>query len=337
MPLDFTNELMRDEALNIETINYENSNSSADAFLLVLKDLDYETINTLCIEVAKIIQVDDSHIVYDLIQSNKCDQKLKETILSTAYEIIHSNRNLGTKIVGGKFNASSWIEHSLYEGELASLFAEKVGLNPDTAKKLGILHDIGRKFDHSFMHTIKGYEYLTQLGYKEEAVCCLSHSFLSVPTKDNLKGNRCANCDPSLEGFYVDSSGTGTFREDAKRDDMTLFLENYQYNMYDTILNISDLMAKDSGIVSPYDRVMDVYTRKTPDPINSPFFKVCFINSLYRLLYLITNDDKYIKVFNINNMSSIEDIDKLFMDTSTEFMTIYNTMINNKKTMKVNS
>ncbi len=332
MRLDFTSEVYKEKALSINNVNYNNNITSADAFFIVLAGLDYETIDNLCEAVKNILAFQDSKKIYEFIQTGNCNIEFRQIVLDTAYELIHSNINLGNKIVNEKYNASAWIAHSLYEGEVASTLASKMNLDEDTAKKLGILHDIGRKFDHTFMHVIKGYEYLLMKGLKDEAICSLTHSFLSIPYDNELKGNRCANCDPSCEGFYIDELGNGLFKEEKYKDDITLFLEKYNYNEYDVILNISDLMAMSSGIVSPYDRVDDVYTRKTPDPINSSFFKVCFINTLRRVMYSITNDDKYIEIYNINEVS---DIENLFINTSNEFMQIYNNLIkNNSKVIK---
>ena len=333
MNLDFSSDVFKSRALSVSSINYENNITSADAFFIVLKGLDYQTIDNLCEEIKNKLKFGDSNKIYEFIQTDGCNYEFKQIVLDTAYELIHSNNKLGNKIINEKFNASDWIAHSLYEGEVAYNLANIIGLNGECARKLGILHDIGRKFDHTFNHVIKGYEYLTLLGLNDEAICSLTHSFLSIPIKDNLKGNRCANCDPSIKGFYVDNNGNGVFENDSDKDDITLFLDNYNYNDYDTILNISDLMAMSSGIVSPYDRVQDVYTRKTPDPINSPFFKVCFINSLRRILYKITNDNVYLDVYNVKE---VEDIESLFINTSLEFMSMYNELIvQNKNTIRV--
>jgi len=328
MKLDFSSDVFKDRALAITNINYENNITADDAFFIVLKGLDYQTIDNLCEEVKNKLKFGESKKIYEFIQSERCNQEFKQIVLDTAYELIHNNIYLGNKIVNDKFNASSWISHSLYEGEVAYSLAIAMGLNGECAKKLGILHDIGRKFDHSFNHVIKGYEYLTLLGLNEEAICCLTHSFLSIPYDNKLKGNRCANCDPSIPGFYVDDNGKGVFKDNSYKDDITLFLENYNYNDYDTILNISDLMAMSSGIVSPYDRMLDVYTRKTPDSINSPFFKVCFVNSLRRLLYKITNDSMYQEIYNIKE---VESIDELLINTSDEFISMYSELIINKR------
>ena len=327
MRLNFNSEEDKTRALNTSGVNYENGLTAASAFLVVLNGLDYETMDNLCEEVANVISYDPKE-VYDMIQ-NGCSEEDKEVILKTAYSIIDSNRPIGNK-TDGKHNASAWISHSLFEGRASSILAEYMGLNPDVAMKLGILHDIGRKFDQSFMHTIKGYEYLSKLGFYDEAICCLTHSFLS---DESSKGNRCANCDPALEGFFIDEEGKGRFRNESDKDDITYFLEQYNYNMYDVILNIADLMATSKAITSPYDRVLDVYTRKNPDS-NSPYFKVCFVNALRRMLYMINKDEKYTKLYNKNEVPD-EMVDPLFIETSNEFMESY-LALQNKSNIKKN-
>ncbi len=322
MNLNFTSEKIKDEALSVANANYETSITSEDAFMIVLNGLDYETIDNLCVLVAQKLSINSPLEVYNLIQNNS-DIIPKDILLQSAYEIIHSKGNLGNKIVDGKFNASSWIAHSLYEGELASVFASLIGLNPDTARKLGILHDIGRKFDNTFMHTVKGYEYLSSLGLKNEAVSCISHSFLSVQGKDSKKGNRCANCDPALEGFYINNNGEGVFDNDSQKDDVAHFLDCYHYNIYDVILNVSDLMAMSSGITSPYERLKDIYSRRDPDSRNSSFFKICFINTLNEIMSYITKNTNYLVKYNINDFQNKEDIDKLLINTSNKFMEVY--------------
>ena len=199
MYLDFTNEKYRNIAFNKKKVNYETAYTREDAFLIVLNGLDYETIDNLCTKLS--LEVNKSaNEVYRLIQSFDVSEEFKRILLDKAFEIIHSGEKLGSKKVGNH-NASSWISHSLLEGEVASNLAKILGLDENTAMKLGILHDVGRKFDHSFLHTIKGFEYLIDKGYRAEAFACLTHSFLSMPKNKIYKGNRCANCDPPIEGF----------------------------------------------------------------------------------------------------------------------------------------
>ena len=186
-----------------------------------------------------------------MLQDLNSPDEFKRAALECAFSIIENNEYLGTKIINGKYNASAWISHSLNEGKLCSIIASSLGLNPDVAMKLGILHDIGRKKIHTFMHTILGYELLVDYGLEDEAIATLTHSFLPDVRKFDLRGSRCANCDKSLDGLIVDSNIDESFESEENKDDMTLFLENYEYSIYDLILNISDLMAMSSGITSP--------------------------------------------------------------------------------------
>lgn len=318
----FSNDFYHNIALNKKRINYDTSLTAATAFLVVLKDLDYETINILCNELADELSLKSSDI-YDLIQKGSGDDSFKNLVLEKAYELIHSKKKLGNKIINENYNASSWIVHSLYEAEIASEIASKMNLNSDVAMKLGLLHDIGRKFSHSHEHILKGFEYLVDLGFLEEAFCCLTHSFLSTPQSGVYKGNRCAACTPAIDGFYVDNEGNGVFRENTKLDEITLFLNNYEYNLYDIILNIADLMATSDGIVSPYERLIDIYKRKKPDKANDSFFKVCLINTLNKIMYDITGENEYRQELNTNRIDPGE-LDELLIKTSNTFMNEYN-------------
>ena len=326
MLLNFTNPETREKLLSIKSVDYETNVSAADAFILLISDLkyesDYEIIDNLCVEVAKEFGVSPKQ-VFDHIQSNQLSEENKKTILECAYRLIDAGKTMGNKM-RSIFNASSWISHSLYECRVASVLAAQMGLDPEVALKLGLLHDIGRKFGHKFDHVLNGFEYLYSKGYEAEAVCSITHSFLPVLIEGKYKGNRCANC-AAVEGFYIDENGNGVFAEDIKKEDVTMFLEQYEYNIYDIILNIADLMATADGITSPYSRVVeDIYTRKIPDPNNSPFFKICFVNIMRTVLFLITNNADYEKLYNIKDMKSSLEIDDLFVATSKIFMTEYN-------------
>ena len=337
MKIDFNNRKFFEHALKQNKVNYENNLTAAGAFFLLIKNVDFDIVDNLCDLVGKRIFLENSQGIYQSFSSPLISPFMQEFIINCAYDLIHNGVYLGTK-TGSDYNASSWISHCLYEGEVASNLARAVGLNPDTAMKLGMLHDIGRKFDHSFMHTIKGYEYLCVLGYPSEAVCCLTHSFLSSDINGSLRGNRCANCDPALEGFYINEEGQGVFKEDHNKDEIAKFLDQYEYNLYDVIINVADLMASSKGVLYPHERVTNIYKRKykgeEPDPINQSFFKISFINNMKKLLFLIEKDEKDNVVYNVKDMSG-EEIDKIFVETSNEFMEMYNRIKDtNNNTMK---
>lgn len=325
--LDFTSVIYKEKALNKKNSNYENNISSHQAFFICINNLDYECLNNLCLALKEYYNDGTSlEEIYNKLQDLDSSDEFKKVVLQCAFNLIENSKYLGTKIINEKFNASSWICHSLNEGKLCSILASKLDLNPDTAMKLGFLHDIGRKKMHTFMHTILGYELLIEYGLEDEAVASLTHSFLPDVRRFNLKGSRCANCDRALNGLIIDKNINESFENEEDKDDMTLFLEQYEYNMYDLILSISDLMALSSGIASPFERVTDIYTRKTPDEKNQYLFLHRFICAMNKIMFDITKNIDYLN--SINNMPNLhlQDLYKLFINTSNEFMNIYNSI-----------
>ena len=333
--LNFSNEDYKRKALNTKKVNYENEITSSDAFMILLKDVEYETINNLCIEVAtkikKIIPEINPQTIYKIINSQVENAEFKKIVLEQAYKMIYEGKKLGTK-TDGKRNASNWIIHCLIEGELMSTLASSAKLDSDTAMKLGILHDIGRKKDHSFMHTVKGFEYLIDQGLINESFCALTHSFSPTPKNGINIGNRCATGDPPIDGFYVNENGEGVFENDALLDDVTFFLENYEYNYYDIILNIADLMSTSEGIKTPFERIQNIYSKREPDPRNSLFFKVCVINSLISFISNI-KEEEYTPI-NSKDINSIEEIDNILLKESDSFMDSYLNIIKKNKTKR---
>ena len=86
-------------------------------------------------------------------------------------------------------------------------------------------------------------------------------------------------------------------------------------------------MATSDEVVSPYDRMMDVYSRrKKGNDINKPFFKVCFINSLNEMLYMITGNEQYHYILNVNDLDPVE-IDRILKEVSDTFWETYNSVI----------
>lgn len=341
--LNFSNNYYKNIACNKNNNLYYSNRTSADAFLLCIKNLPIEDLENLCLEIQNYFGTMENPIIlsinecYKLTQGNPIsliipDENFKSTLLDLAYKCIHSGKHLGNKtIADGKINTSSWISHSLFQGETCGLLAESFGLDYDTAIKLGILHDIGRKYTHTFEHTIKGFEALVDEGWLEESFGCLTHSFLGdIKENGKINGGRCANCDPALDGFYVDEQGNPKWTDDAIKDDITLFLENYNYNNYDLLLNLADLMATDKGIVSPYDRVSDIATRKIPDPKNRNYFKANFIN-LMRYFLKEKFNISFNKVRASYNVSN-DEIDSIFIDISNLFFTSF--IKNNQKNIE---
>ena len=91
----------------------------------------------------------------------------------------------------------------------------------------------------SFGHTFKGFELLKSLGYENEALIALTHSFLN--------GNLSANCE---KDFII-------YCEGWKK-----FLEEYDFNEYDLILNMVDLLVTENGVENAVDRVQGILNRR---------------------------------------------------------------------------
>lgn len=330
--LYFTNNKYKNIALNLQSSN-ENIHSSIDAFFLLIKGINIEDLSNLC----KMIQqcyASFSHPIklsiedcYKLTQNNDIDEIEKSIIVQLATQHINNGNNLGNNTINnGKINTSSWLSHSFYVGEVCSLLASKLGLDEDKARTIGLLHDYGRKFNHTFLHVIKGFEELVNLGWKNEAIGCLTHSFVN--------GGRCSNNEPAIEGFYVDENGNARWHSNTSKDDITVFLENYKYTDYDVILNIADLMATSEGIVSPKQRLDDIATRRIIDPINRGYFLADITNTLIDILKKmnLSNDDfKYIKA---DKYTSLEQIQNYFDEVSKYFYDIF-TNIKKQQTKKL--
>lgn len=305
------------KAISIQ--NYDNNNHTyIDAFFILIKDIKYDDLDNLCKLIQKYylslpnsieLSLEDC---YKMTQSNALDIIEKQTIVMLAETCIKSGNHLGSKTINeGKINTSSWISHSFYSAEVCATLAANLGLDVNKAKTAGILHDYGRKYDHSFAHVIKGFESLINLGWENEAIGCLTHSFVN--------GGRCSNNEPALVGFYLDDKGNARWKEGTNKDDITLFLENYKYTDYDILLNIADLMATDKGILSPKDRIDDIATRRVIDPTNRGYFLSDITNVLIDILKklnLIKDDTAYIKS---DNNTSLVDIQNYFNIISEYF------------------
>lgn len=289
MGLYFSNEFYKQKALNTNIQKNDNSEyTKEDAILTLFKDVGSEDLFNLTALIKEYyrrkkidITIDEA---YSLTQGNTIENKVdfneraKRIIYRLAYKCIENDFPLGTKtIMDGKINTSDWMAHCLFEGKLAGQLAEASGLNGEKARKLGILHDYGRKIIHNSEHIIRGYEELVDKGLEEEAISCLTHSFLG--------GGRSAWNDEPEEGFYLDEEGNPCKKEGTEKDDLSEFLDNYDYTKYDIILNISDLMATSHGIVSPSERIADIATRrKAFEPISRTYFLAEFTNRLMEML-----------------------------------------------------
>ena len=340
--LNFSSTYYKNKAKAPRYINYQNHRTASDAFMLCIKDLPKEELDNLCQKLKEYYANTDDPIYlnletcYALTQGEntpylKCDKNVKHTILSVAFSLAHENKTMGSK-ENNHGSTTAWINHVLYHAEASSQLAKQAQLDPDTAMKLGILHDIGRKFTHTFLHTIAGFEYLQDNGWYEESFACLTHSFLSDVDQNNIRrGNRSANCEPAAKGFHVDQNGNACWTKNIEKDDIHQFLDGYLYNQYDQILNVADLMATSTGITTPYNRVTDIATRKPIDPKNRKFFLASFCNTMLEILQQSGEIEQTpnLKIKATPNIS-LEEMDQIFFDISNQFTDFYNKISDNK-------
>lgn len=298
--------------------NNENIHSLSEAFMILIRGVGKENLDNLCNELKIYYPELSEEECYNLTQGEgkifeNNPNMAANVIFKCANSCLSQGMHLGNnEIAGGKINTSSWISHSIYEAQIAGDLAQMLGVNKEKAMTLAILHDFGRKDTHTFEHVTEGFDNLVKIGWENEAVATLTHSFIN--------GGRCANCDPAEEGFYIDDEGQPKWEYEEAKDDVAKFLESYTYNIYDDILNISDLMATDRGIVSPAERIDDIATRKTPDSKNRNYFLSEFINKMSEMLVKIGKIDEFQPID-----ARLEDtkIKELFEDTSKIFFESY--------------
>ena len=323
MQLNFKSDASIQAAKNlIEKSKIEEKNeiihSVPEAFMQLLQGIGRENLDNLCKELKAHYPELSEDECYDLTQGKgqifeNNPTTVSIVIFNCANNCLSQGKHMGTnEIAGGKINTSSFISHSLYEAQLAGNLANMLGVNKEKAMTLAILHDYGRKKIHTFEHVTQGFEDLVELGWEDEAVATLTHSFIN--------GGRCANCDPAEDGFYLDNDGNPCWEHEENKDDVAKFLDLYQYNIYDDILNIADLMATDRGIVSPLERVEDIATRKTPDPRNRNYFLTEFINKMNEIMVKTGQKNQLLTV---DLTLSDEEIHGIFEQTSKLFFETY--------------
>lgn len=309
--MNFSNEKYKNVALNYK-FNEEDVHTPEEAFMLLINGVDKEVIDNLVDLLASKLNLTTKQ-AYLMTQISGA-QDYQKFILETAYECLET-KPLGNKTINdGKINLSDWLNHSLNVGLVCKNLAATAGDNANVAQTMGILHDFGRKYDHSFKHTILGAEKLMDLGWTAEAMGCLSHSFIA--------NGRCANNEKAVEGFALDSAGNPYWTAGTKKDDMTEFLENYQYSEYDDYLNMADLTATGHGITSPYDRIQDIATRREIDPTNRKYFfaeTINLFNNYMRRVGLTSEE----RVFKATPDISLEEMDESLRKTSSDFDNFY--------------
>ena len=123
----------------------------------------------------------------------------------------------------------------------AKLIAQRCGLDAQKAYVMGLLHDIGRREGVSgIKHIFDGYAYMLEMGEKEIARICLTHSF---PLKDVQTYIGAYDCTEEQLAFLRD------------------FLEHTEQDDYDRLIQLCDAISLPEGACIMEKRLMDVALR----------------------------------------------------------------------------
>ena len=82
------------------------------------------------------------------------------------------------------------LEHSVEVGQLCSIFASEMGLDPNIAKRAGLLHDIGKAIDGEYegSHAIVGADFVKARGESGIVVNAVAAHHNEVPTESLYAG-----------------------------------------------------------------------------------------------------------------------------------------------------
>jgi hypothetical protein len=147
-------------------------------------------------------------------------------------------------------NPGPWYHHSINvaqatENIILELIKNGHMLNHNIAYNAGLLHDIGRYkgFTKSVIHSYDGYEYLNALGFKGNAIICVTHSF---PCKNE---NIEIAADWSLVPPYM-------------KDKLVEVLnKSSNYDLYNKVITICDALADSDGFTTLEKRLISVGLR----------------------------------------------------------------------------
>ncbi len=87
-------------------------------------------------------------------------------------------------------NNQNTLAHSVEVGHLCSLIASEIGLDPELAKRAGLLHDIGKALNEEYegSHAIAGSNFIKQSGEDERVVNAVAAHHQEVPAESAYAG-----------------------------------------------------------------------------------------------------------------------------------------------------
>lgn len=142
--------------------------------------------------------------------------------------------------VAGQMNPGPWVKHSENVGIAARNIAEKIlGMDPQKAYIVGLLHDIGRRVGIVDIptHVYEGYKYCMEKGWDEAARVCMTHSYRLM--KDEFDYEPSTDAEKAIKEYILHTEA----------DD------------YDKLIQLCDSLATDYGFVILEKRFVDVTRR----------------------------------------------------------------------------
>lgn len=138
-------------------------------------------------------------------------------------------------------NPGPWANHVRVAARAARTIAQACGLDPRAAYLMGLLHDIGRyEGVRHLHHVIAGYDLMMEKGWPRAARICLTHSF---PVQ-------------ALEAYPGRKDCT-----EAEMDQLRQLLGEAEYDDYDRLIQLCDVIASAEGVCLLETRLMDVIRR----------------------------------------------------------------------------
>ena len=166
---------------------------------------------------------------------------IEEILLSCKNDYPDKDETERLLIEAEQLNPGPWVSHSRNVALCAGKIAAAVGLMPEKAYVLGLLHDVGRRAGiGQLKHVYYGWKYMNDLGYPAVAKICLTHSYNTHRFEDDM-----AKLDISPEQVNEVKSA----------------LETYVFDDYDRLIQLCDSIATADGIVDVVERMSDVKAR----------------------------------------------------------------------------
>lgn len=149
--------------------------------------------------------------------------------------------------------------HSFEVGRVARKIAEKCGFDGELAEILGMIHDVGDRWNGGVQHPLVGYRYIIGLGYDSiYADICLTHSFIHGDPN-------CTSDGLLVEGGKVKPNPILPWENKKDSDFVLNFLKTHKNTAIEDIVNLCDLMVTDK-IIGLDARLIDLIAEEGAHP-----------------------------------------------------------------------